>query len=55
MKPKEFKKRMQAILDGEYDPEEQHADADKLLCETLKELGYEEGINVYNQIDKWYA
>jgi hypothetical protein len=51
----EFKKRMQVIKDGEYDPEAQHIDADKLLCQVLRELGYGTGIDIYGSIDKWYA
>lgn len=36
-------------------PETAHADADDVLCELLYELGYEEIVEAYKAIEKWYA
>lgn len=32
-----------------------HSMADDLLCELLLELGYEEIVSVYEDLEKWYA
>lgn len=37
------------------DKEISHRKADDLLCETLEDLGYNEGIKIYKRISKWYA
>ena len=37
------------------DIEVAHIDADGILCELLIELGYGKIIELYNEIDKWYA
>jgi hypothetical protein len=55
MSPEEFKDKMQAIFDLREDAETQHINMDDLLCETLIELGYGEGIKIFNNARKWYA
>ena len=53
--PYEFKERIRAILYlYENDEAELHKAADEHLCETLILLGYEEGIRLYNKMEKWY-
>lgn len=42
-------------LQGSNDPECAHASADGILCEILEALGYDEIVNEYDKIDKWYA
>ena len=37
------------------DTEAAHAMADKLLCDMLERLGYNEVVDAYKIIDKWYA
>lgn len=37
------------------DEEVSHTMADKLLCDILKELGFEELVNEFNKLDKCYA
>ena len=37
------------------DEEKVHIKADKLLCDFLKQLGYDEIVKEYNKIPKWYA
>jgi len=55
--PKEFKQAMKEIYpeDGCYDEEISHGCADDLLCVVLRELGYGEGIDIFDKGDKWYA
>ena len=52
--PGEFEKRMKE-LDMGGDCEGPHIDADKLLCEVLESLGYEGGVKIFKNMDKWYA
>lgn len=32
-----------------------HIQADELMCELLRELGYGEGVNIFENMNKWYA
>ena len=43
------------IYHSQGDTEANHADADKVLCDLLIELGYADVVLLYNRIDKWYA
>lgn len=52
--PEEFYQRMLKILECG-DKEVAHINMDELLCETLKQLGYSKGIEVFENTDKWYA
>lgn len=46
--------RMNALLDM-YDKEEAHIRADNILCEVLEKIGFHDVVNVFHEIDKWYA
>jgi hypothetical protein len=35
--------------------EQAHIRADALLCQLLRDLGYADVVEAYEQIDKWYA
>ncbi len=52
--PAEFARRMKKIK-AAGDIEGGHSDADKLLCETLRSLGYGEGVDMFEAMSKWYA
>lgn len=32
-----------------------HIFADELMCKLLRELGYGEGIDIFEKMDKWYS
>ena len=32
-----------------------HILADELMCKLLRELGYGEGIDIFEEMDKWYS
>lgn len=52
--PEQFAAAMsQAAKDR--DTESAHATADDIMCELLRELGYEEGVEIFEQMEKWYA
>lgn len=56
MTPEEFKNKMQEIYDKSYGGgEDSHIAADMLLCEVLTQLGYKEGIDIFNSMEVWYA
>lgn len=54
MTPEEFKKRMQEAAALEYE-EVAHPDADGVMCDLLRELGYGDGVDVFEAMPKWYA
>lgn len=54
----EFAKQMKAIaegLDKSYDEEIAHISADALMMETLMDLGYGVGVDIFANMHKWYA
>lgn len=57
MTPKEFKAQMQAIFHEyhEHDAEVEHARADELMEKMLRALGYNEGMDIYDMMTRWYA
>jgi hypothetical protein len=54
MNSQDFALRMKSIVENNVDTEETHRLADSLLCEVLNDLGYTEGVHIFNNIDKWY-
>ncbi len=54
MTPDEFTAAMRAILKL-IDHEEEHKAADGLLCQALRELGYGEGVDLFEASTRWYA
>lgn len=54
MTPAQFEVLMRATAaDG--DPEGRHRDADALMVEVLRSLGYGAGCDVFEKMGKWYA
>ena len=54
MTPKEFADAMKKIADNG-DTEYDHMDADDLMIEVLTSLGYGEGAEIFDCMDKWYS
>lgn len=54
MSPEEFKNRM-IECSKDWHQEDRHIEMDSLMCELLTQLGYEEGIAVFQSTDKWYS
>ena len=56
-----YKKRLQEIIEefesdpDNYTEESAHIDADNIICDLLKDLGYEDIVKIYNKIPKWYS
>lgn len=59
MTPELAKKELQDIVNrqeiGNSDIEADHSDADDILCSLLSYLGYDDIVNVYQEVGKWYA
>jgi len=54
MDTQEFEKRMREIAKVKCS-EDRHIMADSLLCDVLIQLGYGDGVEVYENIDKCYS
>lgn len=52
-----FGKMMALVMEHKSSPDNEihHGIADDLLCEALELLGYEDIIELYNSIGKWYS
>jgi hypothetical protein len=37
------------------DTSDAHVEADNLLCKLLNKLGFDEVVDAFHEIDKWYA
>lgn len=47
-------KRMKDVIDMR-DIEDAHIEADHILCEFLKSLGFTELVSLYQKVNKWYS
>lgn len=52
--PEWFAEEM-AKLAQDDDMEGRHVNMDNLMCELLRHLGYEAGVNIFDATDMWYA
>jgi len=56
MTPEEFRAEMDGLSKtANDDPEKWHLLADKLMHKVLRELGYGDGIDIWDQYGGWYA
>lgn len=51
----EIKKKLITLQKNGGDIEQNHQEADKILCDFLIEIGYSDIVKEYNKIEKWYA
>lgn len=54
MTPEEFEREMREVFVG-HDPENEHEKADKLICNLLESLGYDDGVKVFKSATRWYG
>ena len=47
--------RLQELQGETFDTEDAHLKADKVLCELLKAIGYDDVIKEWHKVRKWYA
>jgi len=58
MTPKQFEEKMKEIYKPDeegYDKEGCHIEADTLMQNILKNLGYKKGVEIFEKADKWYT
>ena len=61
MTPINFAKKMRSIIndnidrEGHYDCECGHLAMDNLMCDLLRDLGYGDGIDIFEDSGRWYA
>ena len=61
MTPAAFEDAMRDIVkgseygDGKFSPETFHINADELMCKVLTSLGYEAGVKIFENTEKWYS
>ena len=55
--PEPFAEELEALrkLANDTDIEVAHIKADDILCRILLDLGYDEIVEAYDAVDKWYA
>ena len=51
----EMAKLKEEYIDEKYDKESFHMEADKLMCDLLVELGYGDGVQLFQKTPKWYT
>jgi hypothetical protein len=54
MTPAEFLHRMKTLPHAD-NPEYAHIEADELMCEALRSLGYGKGVDIFENMETWYA
>lgn len=54
MSPEEFKKKMKEYSKSPF-ISDAHMDADALMMNVLESLGYGEGVEIFDSMEKWYA
>ena len=54
MTPKEFESTMKEFNDI-HDTDDRHMAMDELMCFVLRDLGYKDGVDIFEASDKWYA
>ncbi len=50
-----YAQRLISLQSDRTDTERGHVEADNILCELLKELGYSDVVEEFEKIDKWYS
>ena len=56
MTPEKFKLEMNELAtSSRLDKEDRHRKMDALMCEVLRSIGYDDGIDIFEATSKWYA
>jgi len=55
--PRELARTMRSLAEGPLarDTESRHIEADRLLCDALRALGYGAAVKAFRALPKWYA
>jgi hypothetical protein len=52
--PEEFKAAIENVVSDGWYTGDWHEEADAIMCELLKQLGYGEGIEIYLSRERWF-
>lgn len=52
--PTEFAEAMKHIADMRF-IDDSHYAGDELMCNLLRSMGYQEGVEIFENMDRWYA
>ena len=55
MKREQAIKELKRLHGGDQDVECAHGEADDILCDLLRSLGYEDVVEEWIKVEKWYA
>lgn len=55
MTPEQFSRRMRTLAAPPNDIESEHYVADRLLCNVLRQLGYDQGVSAFESMEKHYV
>lgn len=51
----EFNKKMKYISENQWHTEDAHIEMDDVMCDTLRKLGFEKGIDIFEHTERWYS
>ena len=51
----EFNKKMKYISENQWRTEDAHIEMDDVMCNTLRKLGFEKGIDIFEHTERWYS
>lgn len=56
MTPEEFAAEVRRLVEAcKRDPERFHGETDALMEDLLRSLGYGDGVDLLDEVDRWYA
>lgn len=51
----EFNEKMKYIAENQWRIEDAHIEMDGVMCDILKKLGFEKGVEIFENAEKWYC
>lgn len=51
----EFNEKMKHISENQWRTEDAHIEMDNVMCNTLRKLGFEKGIDIFEHTERWYS
>lgn len=51
----EFNEKMKHISENQWRTGDAHIEMDGVMCNTLRKLGFEKGIDIFEHTERWYS
>lgn len=51
----EFNEKMKYIVENQWRINDAHIEMDAVMCHTLENLGFEKGVEIFENAEKWYC